>query len=125
MKNIIKNVLHSIILALAIVSFCRTALSCQVDECFLTRAGYYLASSSTERLKEANSYETAGNKEKLDELLKNKIVLRLKDDVKVQALEWSIELKMIKIKFDDSGETYWVNDGALRQINTGDKGEIK
>ena len=84
-----------------------------------------MASSDTELLKEANCYETAGIKEKLDKLLKKKLVLKLKDDVTVQALEWSIELKMIKIKFDDSGETYWVNDGALKQIKTCDQGEIK
>jgi hypothetical protein len=66
------------------------------------------------------SYEKAGNKGKLDELINSKIVLVLKDDVKVHALEWSIERKMIKIKFEDSKGIYWVNDGALKHIKAGD-----
>jgi len=119
MKKNSKCIVYSCALAIAIISLCRTTVACQVDECYLTKAGF-LASSSPERLQEANGYEKAGNKGKLDELINSKIVLMLKEDVKVQALEWSIERKMIKIKFEDSKGAYWVNDGALKHIEAGD-----
>ena len=122
MKKISKGIFYSCVLAIAIVSLYRTAVACQVDECFLTRAGF-LASSSPDRLQEANGYEKAGNKGKLDELINGKIVLMLKEDVKVHALEWSIERKMIKIRFEDSKGAYWVNDGALKHIEANDKSE--
>ncbi len=124
MKNIIKLAFYSVVLALAITCNSRTTVACQVDDCFLTTAGY-LASSSPERLQDANRYMHAGNKDKLDELINSKLVLVLKGDVKVQALEWSIERRMIKVKFEDGNDAYWVNDGALKHIKTVDKGEQK
>jgi len=124
LKKIPKGIFYSCVLVIAIVSLCRTTVACQVDGCFLTKAGF-LASSSPERLQEANGYEKAGNKGKLDELINSKIVLMLKNDVKVQALEWSIERKMIKIKFEDSKGTYWVNDGALKHVKADDKSDGK
>jgi hypothetical protein len=124
LKKIEKIIFYSFVLALAVTCYSRTIVACQVDECFLTTAGY-LASSSSERLQEANRYVEAGNKGKLDELINSKLVLVLKDDVKVQALEWSIERKMIKVKIEDSNDAYWVNDGALKHIKTGDKSEKK
>jgi hypothetical protein len=116
------SIFYSCAITIAIVSFCRTSIACQVDECFLTKAGF-LASPSPEHLQEANGYEKTGSKEKLDDLINSKIILLLKDNIKVQALEWSIERKMIKIKFDGSNDTYWVNDGALKHIKAGDKSE--
>ncbi len=115
---------YSVGLVLAVTCYSRTTVACQVDECFLTKAGY-LASSNPERLQEANRYLQAGYKDKLDQLINSKLVLVLKDDVKVQALEWSVERKMIKVKFEDSNDAYWVNDGALKHIKTGDKSEEK
>ncbi len=124
MKKILKITFYSFVFTLAAISFCRTIMACQVDEFFLTKPGY-LASSSPERLQEANRYVQAGNKSKLDDLIKSKLVLMLKDGVKVQALEWSVEEKMIKIKFEGSKDFYWVNDGALKQIKAIDTCEKK
>ena len=95
-------------------------MGCQVDEFYLTKEGY-LTSPSPESLQEAGNYEKENNTEKLDKLIKNKLVMRLKDGVKVQALERSFEMKMIKIKFEDSNGPYWVNDGALKQIKCDNK----
>ncbi len=125
MKNIILKIAFcSVGFALAVTCYSRTIVACQVDDCFLTTAGY-LASSSPERLQEANRYMQAGNKDKLDELIYSKLVLVLKDDVKVHALEWSIERKMIKVKFEDGNDAYWVNDGALKHLKTAVKSEEK
>jgi hypothetical protein len=124
LKNILKIAFCSVGLALAVTCYSRTVVACQVDDCYLTTAGY-LASSSPERLQDANRYMREGNKDKLDGLINSKLVLVLKDDVKVRALEWSIERKMIKVKFEDGNEAYWVNDGALKHIKAVDKSEKK
>jgi hypothetical protein len=43
-------------------------------------------------------------------------VVQLKDEIKVQALEWSFESKMVKIKFLDSDVPVWVREDALKRI---------
>ena len=44
------------------------------------------------------------------------MVIRLKGNIKVQALERSFEHRMLKIKFLDQGTPIWVKDGSLKQI---------
>jgi hypothetical protein len=120
MNKISTIILFSIILSITLISPRQAAWGCQVDDFYLTKGGS-LAAASPERLQEAGAYEKENNKEKLDDLLKNKQVMRLEDNRRVRALERSFAMKMIKIKFEDDGDVYWVNDGALRQIRCDEK----
>ena len=76
-----------------------------------------MVATTSENLNDAIKYEEEGNTGKLDGLLGNGSVIRLKGDIKVQVLERSIEFKTLKIKFSDGKDPYWVKDGSLKQIN--------
>ncbi len=100
---------------LIVVSLFSPVFACQVDDFLLTREGN-LAATTPEVLSDAlASQET--NQAKLSDLLKKGIILKLKDGVKVQVLERSVEWKMLKIQFPDEKAAYWVKDGALKQID--------
>ena len=95
-------------------------MGCQVDEFYMTKAGY-LDSPSMERLQKATNYEKEDKSVELNDLIRNKLVVRLKDNVRVRALERSFEMKMIKIGFEDGKDFLWVNAGSLKQIQCDDK----
>jgi hypothetical protein len=99
-----------------LISAHHAARACQVDEFFNTREGF-LAATVPETLNTAAKYDEEGNKKDLAELLGNGSVLRLQGNVKVQVLERSVEFKMLKMKFLDKGDTYWVKEGALKPIH--------
>ncbi len=113
---------------ISIISFClticaillfplhRAAWACQVDEFFLTTDGS-LGASTPENLREANKYQGRGDQKKLDGMIKSGIVMQLKGNIKVQALERSVEYRMLKIKFLDRRTAFWVQDGSLKRIS--------
>ncbi len=98
------------------------ATACQVDEFYQTKEGA-LAASAPETLNAAIKLEEDGNKDELADLMKGGTVRRLENNVKVRVLERSFEFKMLKIKFPDRSDAYWVKDGSLKQINCNEQGE--
>jgi hypothetical protein len=121
MNSITKTVNFMVVCAVMVISVHQSVPACQVDEFYHTKEGA-LAASAPETLNVANKLEGEGNKEKLGALVKSGTVLRLADNVKVQVLERSFEFKMLKIKFSDGREAYWVKEGSLKQINCNDGG---
>ncbi len=97
---------------LIVVSLFSSVFACQVDDFLLTREGN-LAATTPEVLNDALT-QAQGDQARL---LQKGILLKLKDGVKVQVLERSVEWKMLKIQFPDEKGTYWVKDGALKQID--------
>jgi hypothetical protein len=100
---------------MALLSLHQTASACQVDEFYLTTEGS-LAASTPENLNEASNCQEKGDQNKLASMIEDGMVIRLKENVKVQALERSFEHRMLKIKFLDHGASIWVRDGSLKQI---------
>ena len=49
-------------------------------------------------------------------MLEKKGVVRLQDNIRVQAIERSVEYQMIKIKFPDS-DAIWVREDALKRTD--------
>ncbi len=100
---------------LIVISLVSSVFACQVDDFLLTRGGN-LAATTPEVL---NDVLVSGdtNQTKLADLMQKGILLKLTDGVKVQVLERSVEWKMLKIQLPDGKTTYWVKDGALRQID--------
>ncbi len=88
--------------------------ACQVDDFYLTKEGS-LAAVTPEALNDVLS--TPDNQTTLNDLLKTGTILKLKEGIKVQVLERSVEWKMLKITFPDGNGTYWVKDGALSPID--------
>ncbi len=88
--------------------------ACQVDDFYLTKEGS-LAAVTPEALNDVLS--TPNNQTKLNELVKTGTILKLKEGVKVQVMERSVEWKMLRITFPDGNATYWVKDGALSPID--------
>ena len=111
-----KAIIAIVVFGVAVISIYQSALACQVDDFYLTKEGT-LAASSPGMLNEAVRLEEGGNKEKLGELMKSGALLQLAANIKVQVLERSFEFKMLKIKFSDRENPYWVKDGSLKQIN--------
>ena len=116
-----KTIILIVVCAVMVISLHQSVPACQVDEFYHTREGA-LAASTPETLNVANRLDREGNKEKLGALVKSGTVLRLADNVKVQVLERSFEFNMLKIKFSDGREPYWVKEGSLKQINCNDGG---
>jgi hypothetical protein len=94
----------------------RAASGCQVDEFYLTNEGH-LAGSTQDNLTEAITYQGKNDQQHLAIMIRNGEAIRLKDNVKVQALERSFEQQMIKIKFPDSETPLWVREDSLKRIN--------
>jgi len=115
MDKLSKMALYFIVCALVLVSLHPAVPACQVDEFYLTTEGP-LAASTPENLREASTYQEKGDREKLAVMMKNGMVIKLKEDIKVQVLERSFEHRMLKFRFLDQGASYWVKDGSLRQI---------
>jgi hypothetical protein len=92
-----------------------SAYACQVDDFLFTREDN-LAAITPEALNDALT-RAQGDQAKLTDLLQKGTVLKLKEGVKVQVLERSFEWNMLKIKLPDGNATYWVKDGALKQID--------
>ncbi len=105
----------AVFIAMLILSQLSPAYSCSVDNFLLTKEGNF-AAATPQALNEVLA-SASDNKTKLAELVKNGTALELKDGVKVQVLERSVELKMLKIKFEGEKKTYWVKDGALAPID--------
>ena len=80
-----------------------------MDEFYLTSGGH-LAGITQDNLSNAEKASPKG----LATMLENKEIIRLQDNIKVQALERSVEYKMIKIRFMDSD--VWVREDALKRI---------
>jgi hypothetical protein len=51
----------------------------------------------------------------LNTLLKDGQVIRLKDGIRVQVIERSIQYRMLRFKLPGHETPYWVLDGALLQ----------
>lgn len=115
MDNISKMTFYSIVCAMVLFLLHQAASACQVDEFYLTTEGS-LAASTPENLSKASNYQEKGDQNKLATMMKDRMVTRLKGNIKVQALERSFEHRMLKIKFLDQGTPVWVKDGSLKQI---------
>jgi hypothetical protein len=88
-----------------------SASACQVDEFYLTNGGH-LAGATQDNLGKAEKADP----QSLAIMMDNKEVIRLQDNIKVQAVERSIEYLMIKIKLPDSDVPVWVREDALKRI---------
>ena len=115
MNKISIKTFYFIVCAMVLLSLHQAASACQVDEFYLTTEGS-LAASTPENLNEANNFQEKGDQEKLASMIEAGMVMRLKGNVKVQALERSVEHRMLKIKFLDQETPIWVKDGSLKQI---------
>ncbi len=100
---------------LIVISLYSSVFACQVDDFLLTKEGN-LAATTPEALNDALN-KAQGDQARLSDLLQKRIILKLKEGVKVQVLERSVEWKMLKIQLPDEKGTYWVKDGALKQID--------
>ncbi len=100
---------------LAVIFLHTSAYACQVADFYLTKEDN-LAAATPEALNEALVLGQ-GNQAKLADLMQNGQILELKEGVKVQVLERSVEWKMLKMQFPEGKATYWVKDGALKQID--------
>ena len=111
-----KTIIFLVVCTMMAISVHQSASACKVDDFFTTKEGA-LASSTQETLSAATRFQEEGNKEKLADLIKGGTVVRLTGDIKVQAVERSIEFKTLKIKLPEGKESYWVKDGSLKPIN--------
>jgi len=53
---------------------------------------------------------------KLDALINDGRVIRLKENTEVRVVERSVELKMLEVKLPDRETPYWVIEGSLLPI---------
>jgi hypothetical protein len=115
MRTKVKTVIFVVICTVWLLPPLPTVYACQVDDFYLTKEGNF-AAVSPQTLNDVLS-QTPNNQTKLTDMLNNGTVLKLKEGVKVQVLERSIEWNMLKIQFPDGNATYWVKDGSLRPID--------
>jgi hypothetical protein len=101
--------------ALMLALFSQDAPACQVDEFYLTKSGY-LGATTNETLAEAVKYAEAGRQDKLSALEKSGLVVKLRENDKVQVLERSVEWRTLEIKFMNGQGPYWVKDGSLKPV---------
>ena len=111
-----KMTFYFIVCAMLLFPLHRAAWACQVDEFYLTTEGS-LGASTPENLSEASNYQGKDDQKKLAAMIKGGMVMQLKGNIKVQALERSVEYRMLKIKFLDQGTPFWVKDGSLKRIS--------
>src|SRR5512135_3433198 len=102
MYKISKMTFYFTVCAMLLFSLHRVAWACQVDEFYMTTEGS-LGASTPENLTEAISYQEHGDQKKLAAMIEGGMVMQLKGNIKVQALERSVEYRMINIKFLDQG----------------------
>ncbi len=100
-------------LALAVLTLriSGTASACQVDEFYMTNGGH-LAGTTQNNLGKAEKADP----QSLAAMIENKGIIRLQDNIKVQAIERSIEYRMIEIRLPDSDIPVWVREEALKRI---------
>ncbi len=94
-----KKTLIGFCLALAVLTLwisC-SASACQVDEFYLTNGGN-LAGTTQNNLAKAEKADPQSHAS----MIESNGIIRLQDNVRVQAVERSIEYQMIKIKLPDS-----------------------
>ncbi len=103
------------LMVVIMASLCQAAQACQVDQFLLTKEGS-LAASTPEVLLNAIKVDAEGNSEEIGRLIKHGAILRLTDNVKVEVLERSVKFKMLKIKFLDKKDPFWVKDGSLKSL---------
>jgi hypothetical protein len=115
MDKLSKMALYFIVCAPVLFSLHPAVRACQVDEFYLTTEGP-LAASTPENLSEASTHQEKGDQDKLAVMMKSGMVMKLKENIKVQVLERSFERRMLKFKFLDQGTPYWVKDGSLKKI---------
>ena len=87
-----------------------TTSACQVDQYYLT-AGGHLAGVTQDALLKAEKADPKA----LESMIEGKEVLRLQDDIRVEAIERSVEAKMIKIKLPHHDISVWVREDALKR----------
>ncbi len=116
MYNIFKMTFYFTVCAIVLFSLHNAAWACRVDEFYLTTEGS-LGASTPQNLNEAMNYQGKADQKKLAAMIKGGTAIQLKGGIKVQALERSVEYKMIKIKFLDQETPFWVKDGSLKRIN--------
>jgi hypothetical protein len=88
------------------------ASACQVDEFYLTNGGQ-LAGATQDNLSKAEKADPKS----LANMIENGGIIRLQDNIRVQAIERSVEYQMIKIKLPDSDVPVWVREDALKRIS--------
>jgi hypothetical protein len=106
-----------VVCALTLFAVSAASVACQVDVFFLTKDGS-IAAVNNETLAQAVKYAEAGRQDGLSALEKKGLVVRLKEDDKVQVLERSLEWKTLEIKFMNGDGPYWVKDGSLKRIES-------
>lgn len=100
-----------LVLAVLTLWISGSASACEVDEFYLTNGGL-LAGTTQDNLAKAEKADP----QSLAPMIENKWIIRLQDNIKVQAVERSIEYKMIEIKLPDSDAPVWVREDALKRI---------
>ncbi len=100
-----------LVLAVLTLWISGSASACQVDEFYMTNGGH-LAGTTQDDLGKAEKADP----QILATMIDNKGVIRLQDNIKVQAVERSVECQMIKIKLPDSDVPVWVREDALKRI---------
>ena len=90
MDKISKMIFYFIVCAVVLFSLHKAASACQVDEFYLTTEGS-LAASTPETLNEAGNLQEKGDQKRLSDMIDDGMVIRLKGNIKVQALERSFE----------------------------------
>ena len=120
MSNKTKLSIHAFAITILLTfSFVPRVQACSVDNLLLTNDGS-LAAVTPQVLNDVLA-AIHNDPAKLSDLVKNGTVLELKDGIKVEILERSVEWKMLKIKLPDSNATYWVKDGSLRPLDCNSK----
>ena len=111
--GIVRNTTIAFYLVLAVLTLWihAGASACQVDEFYLTNGGN-LAGTTQDNLSKAEKADP----QSLADMIENRGIIRLQDNIKVQAIERSVEYKMIKIKLPDSDFPVWVREDALKRI---------
>ncbi len=104
------KVIFYLVLAVLTLWISGSASACQVDEHYLTNGGH-LAGTTEGNLTKAEKADP----QSLAPLIESKGIIRLQDNIKVQAVERSIEYQMIKIKLPDSDVPLWVREDALKR----------
>jgi len=103
-----------VVVQLFLSAFWHGAYAWQVEECFLTRNGF-LAGSTPDNLNKGIEYEKV-DRAKLDALINDGRVIRLKENIEVRVVERSVEFKMLEVKLPDRETPYWVIEGSISPI---------
>ncbi|MDA8422337.1 MAG: hypothetical protein M0Z89_03285 [Nitrospiraceae bacterium] len=100
---------------LLVLSLHAAVYACQVDDYLIAKENT-LAAATPDALNAAVASVQA-DQAKLSELLRAGTIIQIKEGTKVQVKERSFDWKMLKIVLPDGTASYWVKDGALKQID--------